>query len=58
MTPMLPSWPATLLAFALAMSPRLRLQHHVIFNHRAYTQRVDRIFFCKSSSFSIHDIAS
>ncbi len=30
---------------------------HAIFNHHAYTQQVDRIVSCKSSSFSIHDVA-
>ncbi len=31
---------------------------HVVFNFRAYTQGVDRIIPCKSSSFSIRDAAS
>ncbi len=31
---------------------------HAVFNYRAYTQRVDRIILCKSSSFSIRDVAS
>ncbi len=31
---------------------------HAFFNCRAYTQRVDRIISCKSSSFSIRDVAS
>ncbi len=31
---------------------------HAVFNCRAYAQRVDRIIPCKSSSFSIHTIAS
>jgi hypothetical protein len=30
---------------------------HAIFNRRAYTQWVDRIISCKSSSFSIRDVA-
>ncbi len=30
---------------------------HAIFNCRAYTQQVDRIISCKSSSFSIRDVA-
>jgi hypothetical protein len=34
------------------------LTSHAIFNRRAYTQWVDRIIFCKSSSFSIRDVAS
>ncbi len=34
------------------------LTSHVIFNCHAYTQRVDRIIPCKSSSFSILDVAS
>ncbi len=34
------------------------LTSHVIFNRRAYTQRVDWIVFCKSSSFFICDVAS
>jgi hypothetical protein len=34
------------------------LTSHVVFNCRAYTQRVDRIIPCKSSSFSIRDAAS
>jgi len=34
------------------------LTSHAIFNCRAYTQWVDRIIPCKSSSFSIHDVAS
>jgi hypothetical protein len=31
---------------------------HAIFNCRAYTQQVDQIISCKSSSFSIRDVAS
>jgi len=31
---------------------------HAIFNHHAYTKRMDRIISCKSSSFPIHDVAS
>jgi hypothetical protein len=34
------------------------LTSHAIFNHHAYTKRVDRIIFYKSSSFSIYDVAS
>jgi hypothetical protein len=34
------------------------LKSHAVFNCRAYTQRVDRIIPCKSSSFSIRDVAS
>jgi hypothetical protein len=34
------------------------LTSHVVFNCHAYTQRVDRIIPCKSSSFSIRDVAS
>ncbi len=34
------------------------LTSHAVFNCRAYTQRMDRIIPCKSSSFSIHDVAS
>ncbi len=30
---------------------------HAIFNRHAYTQQVDRIISCKSSSFSIYDVA-
>jgi hypothetical protein len=30
---------------------------HAIFNHCAYTQWVDRIMSCKSSSFSLYDVA-
>ncbi len=33
------------------------LTSHAVFNCRVYTQRVDRIIPCKSSSFSIHDVA-
>jgi len=33
------------------------LTSHTIFNCYAYTQWVDRIIFCKSSSFFIHDVA-
>ncbi len=31
---------------------------HAIFNCRAYVKPVDQIISCKSSSFSIHDVAS
>ncbi len=34
------------------------LTSHAVFNCRAYTQRVDRIILCKSSFFSILDVAS
>ncbi len=34
------------------------LTSHAVFNFRAYTQWVNRIIPCKSSSFSIHDVAS
>ncbi len=30
---------------------------HAIFNHHAYMEWVDQIISCKSSSFSIHDVA-
>ncbi len=34
------------------------LTSHAVFNCRAYTQRVDQIIPCTSSSFSIRDVAS
>jgi len=42
--------------FVLLDSRSQFLTSHAVFNCRAYTQRVDRIIPCKSSSFSIHDV--
>jgi hypothetical protein len=34
------------------------LTSHAIFNFHAYAEWIDRIIYCKSSSFSIHDDVS
>jgi hypothetical protein len=44
--------------FALVDSRSQFLTSHAIFNHCAHVERTDQIIFCKSLSFSIHDITS